>query len=186
MPSCCESSVHRFPRISLKGMPTRSAVQQSSIQSRQQIVNEVTSRPFFDSSSQGQRIATRGQRVTDMIFDSIAPHTPPEQREQFLALLKPFAIAGALFVIHSNMDPRWRVPSLWAAVVAFMIEVLWLRSSVPMTTGFSCGNAVILIDALGEQILVPDQFCHSPEVRSVFFHSSTLLMYSVIVISPIP
>ncbi|KZV61193.1 hypothetical protein PENSPDRAFT_759566 [Peniophora sp. CONT] len=99
-----------------------------------------------------------------MIFDRLAPQTPAVQREQFLSLLAPFAVVGAAFVIHTNMDPRWRVPSLWAVVVALLVKVLWLRSFMPMHAGFSSDNAITLIDALGETITVPFQISISFEL----------------------
>ncbi|KZV61207.1 hypothetical protein PENSPDRAFT_739992 [Peniophora sp. CONT] len=79
-----------------------SALQQVSIQSRQQVVEQALSLPFF-APPRDRRVASRVQRAMDMIFDSLAPHTPAAQRERFLSLLAPFLVVGAAFVVHNNM-----------------------------------------------------------------------------------
>lgn len=134
------------------------------MQSRKRVAEQALTRPFFPSTAQDGRIASRVQRVTDMIFDCLAPQAPVEQRKQFLSLLTPLAIVGAAFVIHTSMDQRWRVPSLWTVVVALLVKVLWIQLTLPMHAAFGCDNAIILIDALGETITVPFQFCQSYEV----------------------
>lgn len=138
------------------------------MQSRQQVVEQTLARPFFSSSSQDRRVASSVQRVTDTVFDSLASHTSVAQRDQFMSLLAPFAVVGAAFVIHTNMDAHWRVPSLWATIVALIVKVLWNQSTMPAHTGFGCGNAVILVDLLGDTITVPYQFCQSFEVSSLY------------------
>ena len=137
------------------------------MQSRQYVTEQTLARPFFASSSQNPQFASYTRRVSDMIFDSLAPHTPAAQRDQFMSLLAPFAVVGAAFVVHANMDPRWRIPSLWSVIVALVVKVLWLQSSLPVAAEFGHGNAIILIDFFGECITVPFQLCSSYKVGSL-------------------
>ncbi|KZV65386.1 hypothetical protein PENSPDRAFT_133375 [Peniophora sp. CONT] len=151
-----------------------SVTHQASVQSRQEVTEQALALPFFSWASQDRRVVASVKRVTDTIFDHVAPGTPPEQREQFLSILAPFAMTSAAFVLYTNMDPRWRITSLWATVVALVVEVLWLRSCMPTYPKFDCENAVILIDALGERIIVPFQLCGSSEM----FHDFLLSFYT--------
>lgn len=143
-----------------------SAIQQVSLQSRQQVVEQALIRPFF-ASPQDRRVASRAQRVMNTIFDSLAPDIPAAQRERFLSSLAPFLVAGAAFVVHANIASRWRTTALWSAICALVVQVLWLQSSTPLHPGFNCENAILLVDFFGENITVPFQFCHSSEVSTL-------------------
>ncbi|KZV61201.1 hypothetical protein PENSPDRAFT_759572, partial [Peniophora sp. CONT] len=150
-----------------------SALQQVSLQSRQQIVEQALTRLFF-ASPEDRRVASRVQRVTDMIFDSLSPHTPVAQRERFLSLLAPVLIVGAALVAHTHVSSHWHSTLFLPAICALLVQVLWLQSSTPLYPGFSCENAILLADFFGETITVPFQFCRSSEM----FHSLLDLLYS--------
>ncbi|VDC01797.1 unnamed protein product [Peniophora sp. CBMAI 1063] len=151
------------------------ALRESAVQSRQHIIEQTLSRPFF-AAPDDRRVASRVQRVADLIFDSLAPDTPRDQRDRFLSLLAPFLVAGAAFVVHSNVGSQWRTTGLWSAICALVVQVLWLQSSTPMHPGFTHGNGVFLIGLLGEEITVPNHFCSSYE----YFHEFLKLFYSKI------
>ncbi|VDC01806.1 unnamed protein product [Peniophora sp. CBMAI 1063] len=153
---------------------TQSALHQLSTQTRQHTVEQIIGRPYARSGLQVQRIPTLAHCLMNAIFGDAPSHSSHVHREMFLSILAPFAITGAVFAIHTNMDPRWRVPSLWATVVALVVQVLWLRCSPPAAPGFSYENSITLIDALGERITVPCHFCTSPEV----FHQFLDLLYA--------
>ena len=140
------------------------AVQQAPLQSRQRIAQQTLDSPFLSSSSRDPRLISRVNRVVNVIFDSLSPRATDEQRERFLSLLGPLLIAGAAFVVHSNVDFQWRSATLWSAICALLVQVLWIKSSTPMYPGFGCENAVLLVDLSGEDITVPFQFCQSYEV----------------------
>ena len=137
------------------------------MQSRQHIIEQTLSRPFF-AAPNDRRVASRIQRVADLIFDTLASDTPGYQRDRFLSLLAPFIVAGAAFVVHYNVGPQWRTTGLWSAICALVVQVLWLQSSSPMHLGFNHGDGILLIGLLGEEIPVPGQFCSSYEVCRVF------------------
>lgn len=146
---------------------TRSALHQMSAQTRQHTAEQIIGRSYTSSAFQAQRVTTIAHRKMNAILDDTPSLSSPARREMFLSILTPFALTSAVFVIHTNMDSRWRVPSLWAALVALVMQVLWLRCSPPSVQGFSFENSIILIDALGERITVPCHFCTSPEVSEV-------------------
>ncbi|VDB85852.1 unnamed protein product [Peniophora sp. CBMAI 1063] len=152
-----------------------SALGQVSSMSRQQIVEQTISRPFF-AVPHDRRVASRVRRVADMIFDSLAPDTPRDRRDRFLSLLAPFFVAGAAFVVHNNVGLQWQATGLWSAICALVAQVLWLQSSTPMHPGFGLENGVLLIGLLGEEITVPSHFCSSYE----YFHGFLCLFYSKI------
>ncbi|VDC01799.1 unnamed protein product [Peniophora sp. CBMAI 1063] len=149
------------------------ALRETTMPSRSYVIEQTLSRPYF-ASSPTRRLVSRVQRVANMIFDSLSPHTPRDQRERLLSLLAPFLVAGAAYVVYSNVGPQWKTASLWSAVCALVVQVLWLQSSIPTYPGSSHGNCVFLIGLLGEEITVPTQFCSSYET----FHEFVNLLYS--------
>ncbi|VDB85867.1 unnamed protein product [Peniophora sp. CBMAI 1063] len=151
------------------------ALRESAIQSRQQIVADTLSRPYF-ASPYDRRVASRVQRVADTIFDSLAPDTPRDQRDRFLSLLAPFIVAGAAFMVHNNVSLEWQATGFWTTICALVAQVLWLQSSTPVHPGFGLENGVLLTGLLGEEITVPSHFCSSYE----YFHEFLCLFYSKI------
>ncbi|KZV65388.1 hypothetical protein PENSPDRAFT_756574 [Peniophora sp. CONT] len=151
-----------------------SAIHQVAMHSRQQIAGQGQIRPFSTSAGRGQSLTRSIERMSDVVFDYFAPHTPAAQRERFLSYLVPFTATGVAVVIHTNTDLGRHVPSLWAVIVALAIQLFWLRSSMPMYPGFNCENAILLVDLLGEKITVPYQLCLSPEM----FHGFLDMLYS--------
>ncbi|VDB85846.1 unnamed protein product [Peniophora sp. CBMAI 1063] len=152
-----------------------SALQQVSSISRRQVTEETLSRPYF-AVPHDRRVASRVQRVTDMIFDSLAPDTPQDQRDRFLSLLAPFLVAGAAFVVHNNVNLEWQATGLWSAICALVVQVLWLQSHTPMHPGYGLENGILLIGLLGEEITVPSHFCSSYK----YFQGFLNLFYSEI------
>ncbi|KZV61198.1 hypothetical protein PENSPDRAFT_693617 [Peniophora sp. CONT] len=149
------------------------AIQQASLQSRQHIVEQVLTRPFL-TSAQDRRVASRAKRVTDMIFDSLAPQTPAAQRDRFLSLLAPIFVAGAALVAQTHVSSQWHSIVFLPAICALLVQVLWLQSSTPMYAGFNHENAIFLVDFFGDKITVPFQFCRTSEM----FHRFLDLLYS--------
>ncbi|VDC01794.1 unnamed protein product [Peniophora sp. CBMAI 1063] len=152
-----------------------SASEEASSSSPTQVMGQILSRPFF-AVPHARRATSRGQRITDMIFDSLAPNKSKDRRRRFLSSLSPFLVAGAAYVVFENVGYNGRITALWIAICALVVQIIWLQSRMPMHTGSAHDNSIIIIGLLGEDIVVPYQFCRSFETLHQFlgqFYSET-------------
>ena len=145
------------PPTKLTFVCRRSAIQQVAMHSKLQVTKPA---PLRSSS----RLTGCVKHLTDMVFDSCAPHTSPSQREHFLSLVTPLTAAGIAVVVHAKTELGWHVPSLWAVIVVLAARIFWLQAIMPSNVRFSDDNAIILLDLHGEKITIPFQFCLSLEV----------------------